>query len=96
VVYDDDDVIPGLSGSINKAPPFTWLVSCASVFLIDATEPTARVLAAEDGSLIPLIVYICDKSPQKKKQIEACASVAVANSRGAMETNGYSHVALVT
>ena len=34
VVYDDDDVLPGLT--LGAAAPFTWLVSCASVFLIDA------------------------------------------------------------
>ena len=55
MVYDDDDVIPGLSASVNKAPPFTWLVSCASVFLIDATGPTARVLAAEVFTAYPKV-----------------------------------------
>ena len=62
VVYDDDDVIPGLtwySVVPNDPPKFAWLVSCATVFLveIDYERKCSRIMASPDAGLVPLIAH---------------------------------------
>ena len=91
VVYDDDDDIPGLTyldtvSTTKKATKFVWLVSCASVFLVEARGEgkKGRILASPDGGLIPLIAYYLS-------QTGTSLSAVAANNVRARKVNLASH-----
>jgi hypothetical protein len=72
VAYDDDSVIAGLTSEkrrgAEKVRPWTWLISCGSVFLVE--EETGEIFSA--ASLLDLVCFylIRDKRELGEKAVE--------------------------
>ena len=95
VIYDDDDYIPGKSvGSSVKDVPFAWLISCASIFLIEVIKETGvcNILASPDATLLPLLNYMVQKTGQN---ITACSDNGVQVRAKQIELAAHSHVELI-
>ena len=94
VVYDDDDYIPGKSElAKNKFVPFAWLISCASIFLVEVVKDTneCNILASPDATLLPLLHYMVQRTGQN---ITACSDTGVQVRARQVELAAHSHVEL--
>ena len=77
VAYDDDDRIPGLTtpaaGAADAADGLFWLVSCASVFLVDVHGGRTTILESPDETLIPLIAHVLRRTGKRLQADDAGA-----------------------
>ena len=100
VAYDDDDRIPGLTtpaagvarvaGAAGAADGLFWLVSCASVFLVDVHGGLTTILESPDETLIPLIAHVLRRTG---KRLQADDTEARLNVR--VDMPPHAHVTLV-
>ena len=88
VAYDDDDRIPGLTTP--AADGLFWLVSCASVFLVDVHGGLTTILESPDETLIPLIAHVLRRTG---KRLQADDTEARLNVR--VDMPPHAHVTLV-
>ena len=94
IVYDDEDIIPGIfsAGPRPKSGiALYWLVSCASVLLVDAMDDRTHILASPDATLIPLIAYVTSRT-RKSLRVDAGG----ANKRARIDMTAHSHVKLMS
>ena len=102
VIYDDDDVVPGLiskaalpTSTTKRKSPFMWLVSCASIFLLELECPDGtpwRVIASPDASLLPLLAHILKRTGQS---LEPAILPGMSVIRKQISLSAHSHVHLV-
>ena len=94
VAYDDDDRIPGLTtpaaGAADVADGLFWLVSCASVFLVDVHGGRTTILESPDETLIPLIAHVLQRTGKRLQSDDTGARLNVR-----VDMPPHAHVTLV-